>query len=194
MNLFNRITVIVIDLMLLTIAVWLLLITAQVIIPEQLLLPVWLMDWTNRIVAASVRLKVLLALIAAATVLVGLILLYFELRPARKTEHQLTIRQDMLGAVTVSAHCIRQIVSREAGTIPGVLEVKARVKDQAEGLKILSRISVDPSANIAELGRSLQERVKAAVERLLSLPVAEVSVQAQIDPLQGKRRARRQLV
>jgi uncharacterized alkaline shock family protein YloU len=102
------------------------------------------------------------------------------------------LKQDGLGRVTVTRDGVRELVSREAGRVAGVMEVRPQVEENRNGMRILCRTSVDPAASVPELTRELQERVKAAVEHHLGRRVTEVRVDAQLEPLGGPgRRARR---
>ena len=124
--------------------------------------------------------------------LLGLLLLLLELRPPAREEPQVLLKQDGLGRVTVTRDGVRELVSREAGRVAGVMEVRPQVEENSKGMRILCRTSVDPAASVPELTRELQERVKAAVEHHLGRRVTEVRVDAQLEPLGGPgRRARR---
>jgi uncharacterized alkaline shock family protein YloU len=88
---------------------------------------------------------------------------------------------------------VRELVDREAGRVVGVMEVRSRVEEDPAGLRILCRVSVDPTLSVPEMTQELQERVKAVVEHHLGRPVAEVSVDAQAAPLVSNRRAGRRV-
>ena len=84
-------------------------------------------------------------------------------------------------------------MDREAGRVAGVMEVRSHIEEDPAGLRILCRLSVDPTGSVPEMTRELQERLKAVVEHHLGRPVTEVSVDAQVAPLVSDRRAGRRV-
>ena len=193
MNVFNRLLIVVLDLLLLIAAGAVLLTAVGVVKPQQLAPTPWLRDrlvpftqldptsW-NWTVGASIVL-----------LLLGLLLLFFELRPGPREAPRITLKQDGLGRVTVARDGVRKLVDREAGQVAGVMEVRSRVEEDSEGLRILCRLSVDPTKSVPEVTQELQERAKIAVEHHLGRPVAAISVDAQVAPLAPDRRPGRRV-
>lgn len=193
MNLFNRLLIVVLDLLLLIAAGAVLLTAVGVAEPQQLAPTPWLRDrlvpftqldptsW-NWTVGASIVL-----------LLLGLLLLFVELRPGPREAPRITLKQDGLGRVTVARDGVRKLVDREAGQVAGVMEVRSRVEEDSEGLRILCRLSVDPTKSVPEVTQELQERAKMAVEHHLGRPVAAISVDAQVAPLAPDRRPGRRV-
>ena len=193
MNVFNRLLIVVLDLLLLIAAGAVLLTAVGVVKPQQLAPTPWLRDrlipftqleptsW-NWTVGASIVL-----------LLLGLLLLFFELRPGPREAPRITLKQDGLGRVTVARDGVRKLVDREAGQVAGVMEVRSRVEEDSEGLRILCRLSVDPTKSVPEVTQELQERAKMAVEHHLGRPVAAISVDAQVAPLAPDRRPGRRV-
>lgn len=191
MNVFNRLLLILLDLLLLVTAGAVLLTTLGVTQPKQLaptpwfvdrLVPFTQLDPTSRNWAVGVSIVVFL---------VGLLLLFFELRPGPRQAPRIMLKQDGLGRVTMARDGVRELADREAGQVAGVMEVRSHVEEDAAGLRILCRLSVDPTRSVPEVTQELQERLKAAVEHHLGRPVAEVRVDAQVAPLVSDRRAGR---
>ena len=125
--------------------------------------------------------------------LVGLLLLFLELRPEPRAAPRITLKEDGLGRVTVARDGVRELADREAGRVAGVMTVRSQVEEDPTGLRILCRISVDPASSVPEMTQELQQRLKAVVEHHLGLPVAQVSVDAQVAPLVSDRRPRRRV-
>jgi hypothetical protein len=117
--------------------------------------------------------------------LLGLLVLVLELRPGPREEPRLTLKRDGLGTVTVTRSGVRQVVEREAGRVAGVVEARARVQEGDRGLRVDCRVAVDPAADLPAVTEAVQARVKAAVEHAVGRPVAEVRVDAQVEPLGG---------
>jgi hypothetical protein len=192
-NVFNRLLIILLALLLLIAVGAVLLVVLGLIRPEQIaptpwfadrLVPFTQLDPTSRNWAVGISIVVFL---------VGLLLLFLELRPGPREEPRITLKQDGLGRVTVARAGVRDLVDREAGRVAGVMEVRSRVEEDPAGLRILCRISVDPTGSVPEMTQELQERLKAVVEHHLGRPVADVSVDAQVAPLVSDRRAARRV-
>jgi hypothetical protein len=192
-NVFNRLLIILLALLLLIAAGAVLMVVLGLIRPEQIaptpwfadrLVPFTQLDPTSRSWAVGIGILVFL---------VGLLLLFLELRPGPREAPGITLKQDGLGRVTVARAGVRELVDREAGRVAGVMEVRSRVEEDPAGLRILCRISVDPTGSVPEMTQELQERLKAAVEHHLGRHVADVSVDAQVAPLVSDRRAGRRV-
>jgi len=192
MTVFNRVLIILLDLLLLVATGAVLLVSLGLTQPGQLAPTAWFYDRLlgfTQLDSASWGWTVG---VSGALFLLGLLLLVLELRPPPREEPQVLLKQDGLGRVTVTRDGVRELVSREAGRVAGVMEVRPQVEENSKGMRILCRTSVDPAASVPELTRELQERVKAAVEHHLGRRVTEVRVDAQLEPLGGPgRQARR---
>ena len=192
MTVFNRVLIILLDLLLLVATGAVLLVSLGLAQPDQLAPTVWFYDRLRGFTQLDLASWGWTVGVSGVLFLLGLLLLLFELRPPPREEPQVLLKQDGLGRITVSRDGVRELVSREAGRVAGVMEVRPQVEENRKGMRILCRTSVDPSASVPELTRELQERVKAAVEHHLGRRVAEVRVDAQLEPLGSPgRRARR---
>ncbi len=189
MNIFNRLLVIVITLAVLGAATLLILLTANLVMPEQLTTWSWLLARIQAIDAFAARHQVTTILVSLTVLLLGMTLLYYELRLASRP--QLVLRQDDLGRMTVSLAGVGELANHAAKQVTGVLEASTRVKAKAKGLRILSRVSVDRSARLADISKQLQERIRTTLEEHLGYPVTNVSVMAQLSPLNRRSPARR---
>ena len=115
--------------------------------------------------------------------IVGVILLFLELRPHGTKVPTLTIEKDNLGNITASMTSIQDLANREAETIEGVRESLTQVQNSSRGIHLKCRLSVAPHTNASQLGQQVQERIKAAVEHFLGKPVLGINLQTQITPL-----------
>src|SRR5919199_6536848 len=188
MNAFNRILVILLDLVLIASAVAVLLVTFRVLTPGQLL-PAGLAatgvgPWLSSFAAMEPNATLVTTAVALVVILIGLVLLIAELRPERQLR-TLTIRQDGLGSVTVRLASVRDLVTYTAGQIPTVMQVQPDITTTSRGLQIRCRAALSPEASIPQVSSQLQGRIKEAVEQHLGMKVAEVAVQAQLEPLPG---------
>ncbi len=193
MNVFNRLLIILLDLLLLMAAGAVLLTTLGLIRPEQLAPTPWFVDRLAPFTQLDPTSWSWAVGVSSVLLLVGLLLLVLELRPAPRAAPRITLKQDGLGRVTVARAGVRDLVDREASRVAGVMEVRSHVEEDRAGLRILCRLSVDPTGSMPEMTQELQERLKAVVEHHLGRPVAEVSVDAQVAPLVSDRRAGRRV-
>jgi len=191
MNVFNRLLLILLDLLLLVTAGAVLLTTLGVTQPKQLAPTPWFVDRLVPFTQLDPITRGWTVGVSIVLLLLGLLLLFFELRPGPRQAPRIMLKQDGLGRVTMARDGVRELADREAGQVAGVMEVRSHVEEDAAGLRILCRLSVDPTRSVPEVTQELQERLKAAVEHHLGRPVAEVRVDAQVAPLVSDRRAGR---
>ena len=186
MNLVNRVVVTLLALVLLVAAGLVLLVALGLVRPEQLPLGPWIQDGLA-VLARRERPEWQWAIgIGLGLLALSLLLLLLELRPRREAA-PLTIKQNGAGRVTVARDGVRELVTREASRVTGVMEARSHVEERANGLHILCHLSVDPTASVPQLSQEVQERIKAAIEHHLGRHVTKVSVQTQLAPLAGRR-------
>jgi uncharacterized alkaline shock family protein YloU len=187
-NRFNRLVIVLLAMALLVAAAAVLLVTLGLARPTDLAPAPWFADRLAPFAQLDPSSWGWTVGVCLGLVLVGLLLLVAELRPGRREESRLTLKRDELGTVTVTRRAVRAIVEREAGQVAGVAEAHSRLQESNGGLHVFCRVAVDPAAAIPALAEAVQARVRAAVERAVGRPVAEVRVDAQVEPLTGARR------
>src|SRR5690242_8144588 len=198
MNIFNRIVMLVLSLILLAFGATTFLLLTGIIVPENSYLRSILALYSAwRAVAllrgATTNIAVLIALLLA---IVGLVLVILELLPLgrlfgrRREPKQYIVRQDTLGQVTLGRSMVRDLVQHVAEAVPGVVHAEPEVHDHADGLHLTTRATLAWDADAPAVGQLLQERIKEAVQTQLGLPVAEVRVTAQAAPIVKEQRRR----
>ncbi len=197
MNIFNRIIMLLLSLILFAFGTLTFLLLTSIIIPDNPYLRGVLALYNAwRTVAllrgGSANIAVLIALVLA---IVGLVVLVLELLPLgrlfrRREAKQYVVRQDSLGQVTLGRSMVRDLVQHVAEEVPGVSHAEPEVKDSADGLHISTRASLAWDADAPAVGQQLQEHIKDAVQAQLGLPVAEVHVTAQTTPVIKEQRRR----
>jgi hypothetical protein len=202
MNIFNRMVVILLDLVLLAGAILMLLITFGAVTAQQVLpagtAETGVGQWLASFATMPPSTALFATLGAALVVVLGLILLVYELRLSPQ-DTTIRIRDDGLGRVTVRRESVRDLIRHTAAQLPDVLQVDTRIDIGQQGLTIACRTSLTPDAHIPQVSAELQSRIKQAVEQHLGMKVANITVQAQLEPLTGvdtrprSRRMRRQL-
>jgi len=198
MNIFNRIVMLVLALIVFAFGATTFLLLTGIVVPENSYLRAILALYSAwRAVAllrgATTNIAVLVALLLA---IVGLVVIILELLPLgrlfrRRESKQYVVRQDSLGQVTLGRSMVRDLVQHVAEDVPGVVHAdEPEVKDGADGLRISTRASLAWDADAPAVGQQLQERVKDSVQTQLGLPVAEVHVTAQTTPVVKDQRRR----
>jgi len=190
----NRLLIILIALVLLVSASAVLLTTLGVAQPAQVA-PAgsWFVDRLLPFTQLDPTLSGLTVGVTLALVLVALVLLFLELRVRPRAARRITLKEDALGRVTVALDGVRELVDREAGRVAGIRRARSEVEEEERGLRIACRISVVPESSIPDMTQELRERLKAAVEHHVGLPVTQVSVDAQVAPLVTNQRHRRRV-
>ncbi len=188
MNVFNRILVIVLDLLLVAGAVVVLLVTFGALAPAQLRTgapsDIIVSQWLTSFMRMTPNATLLTTISAVVIMLVGLLLLSAELRPRRQPQ-TIIIRQDGLGSVTVGLATVRDLITYTAAQFTEVLQVQPEISTTERGLLIRCRTALMPEASIPEVSSALQAAIKQAVEQHLGMKVAQVVLQAQLEPLTG---------
>jgi uncharacterized alkaline shock family protein YloU len=182
MNIFNRIVVIVGSICLVMGSSSLFLITIGVVDPQEWFLAPWHEVFIPFTQLDPSRGWSILGLCFGGLI-VGVILLFVELRSHDTKVPTLTIEKDNLGNITASMTSIQDLANREAETIEGVRESLTQVQNSSRGIYLKCRLSVAPHTNASQLGQQVQERIKTAVEHYLGKPVLGINLQTQIAPL-----------
>ena len=188
MNILNRILAILFALLVLIGAALVLVVSLGAISPQQIGVPL-VTDVLQPFADLEPPEQWWAAAAAAAFLLLALVLLVAELTPPKR-DPKLTIKDDELGRVTVSQRSLRKLATREAAQVPGVMEADSDLDQTKQGLEVRSRVSVDPGSDVPQLADQVRERVKGALERHLGREVKEVTVSAQLEPLEGKKQRR----
>ena len=119
--------------------------------------------------------------------ILGLLLLYWELRPRSFGSRRLTLKEDGLGRVTVARDGVNELVEHEAAQVSGIVGARSRIVNGEAGLRIDCRVSVDPTESLPERTEELRERLTRAIDRCLGKTVEQVNVEAQVAHSNGRR-------
>jgi len=85
-------------------------------------------------------------------------------------------RRSEIGEYKVSLHAIENIVLAESRRISGIKVLKTPVSKQENGVFVTVKASAMMDENIPELSKTVQDRVKQAIEKSTEIPVLEVKV------------------
>lgn len=187
MNILNRVLVILFTLLVIAASSLVLAVTLELVAPQRLRVPL-LSDVLEPFAELQPPPQTVAIAIAAGLLVLALVVLIAELTPPPR-DKKLTIKKDDLGRVTVSKNGLRRLVDREAALVPGVMEARSELYESKQGLRVKSRVSVDPGSDAPQLTDQVRDRIKGALERHFGR-VAEVAVDAQIEPLDRKKRRR----
>lgn len=190
MNVFNRLLVILADLIVLAGAICVLLVITGAYTPGEIAPTPWFLDRLRPYATLDPTTWNWTLGICIAILVVGLLLLIAELWPGSREPRRLLVKQDGIGAVTVARESVREIADWEAGRVEGVMESASQVTDGSNGLLIHCRLSLAPDASAVEVTQQVQDRVKAAVEHHVGRHVSQVAVDSQLASLSDGRRVR----
>lgn len=124
---------------------------------------------------------------ALLTVLVGVVLLWIEVRPGPRVD-RILIRQDSYGEVAVVLDSVRRLADHVVQRLPAVRDVRSRVVTTPRGVRVQCRLAIDEQASVPDLSQEVQRQVGEALAQHLGRPVENVSVTTQITPLTQSRR------
>jgi uncharacterized alkaline shock family protein YloU len=185
MNVFNRIVMILVSLVIFAFGTMTFLLLTRIVVPDNSFLRDILSLYAAwQAVALMNGLNANASIVIAFIVgLIGLVLLIVELIPfgrlfRRQPAKQYVVHHDPLGEVTVAQSMVRDLIQHETEATPGVTQVVAepQVKDSPNGLRVSTRAALSLDASAPGVGQVLQERIKESIQNHLGLSVAEVTV------------------
>lgn len=189
MGVVNRVLLVLLDLAMLVVTVVLGLVSLGWFTAGQLSPVMWIQDRLEPLAHLTNGEQAWSVGICSGLIVLGLVLLFFELKPNTESG-RVTLKQDALGRVTVTRDGIEALVTREAASVPGVLDARGHVDEDNGRFRVREWVSVDPAVNVLELAQTVRERVKESIEQHLGRTVSDVRVDTQLKPLGGGRRVR----
>ncbi|MCD6568214.1 MAG: alkaline shock response membrane anchor protein AmaP [Dehalococcoidia bacterium] len=187
MSVFNRVIIILVALLILAAAVIVLLVSAGICSPDVLPFE-WSKSALGWVAGTSGARMVSVIAISAIIAVIMIGLLAVEVAPPRKPA-PLLISSSIEGITTVDVASICMLVEHVAVTVHGVRDVKSIVEESPVGLLIECQTTANLGSSILEIEPELRSRVKAAIEQLTGLPVAQVDVKIKYDSGRSKRLA-----
>jgi uncharacterized alkaline shock family protein YloU len=190
MNVFNRIIMILLSVAAIAFSSIVFLLVGGVIRPSQVSPGGFLLGLWGLFAQLNSTNATITAVVFALVVIVAVILLIFELNILGREPAQFVVREDGLGKVTVARSSVRKLVGYEAAAVPGVIETRQAVEKGRDGLRVHIRALLLPEVDAPEVGHILQEKVQKSIQGHIGLPVTEVQVATQLEPLDRRRRRR----
>jgi len=190
MNVFNRSIMILLSLVAIAFSIIVLLLVGGVVRPAQVSPGGFLLNLWSLFAQLNQADATIAAVVFALVVIVAVILLIFELNILGREPAQFVVREDSLGKVTVARSIVRKLVGYESATVPGVIETRQAVEKGRDGLRVHIRALLVPEVDAPEVGHILQEKVQKSIQGHIGLPVTEVQVATQLEPLDRRRRRR----
>lgn len=201
MNIFNRVFMVVLSLLIFAFGTMTFLLLTGIVIPANRYLRAILALYSAYrsialLTGASPNTAIVIAFLVG---LVGLILLVLELLPTGRLFGRLfrrpegkpyVVRQDTLGEVTIQRSMVRDLVIHEATSVPGVIHAEAQVHDGPDGLRVALRAVLAWDADAPSVGQVLQERIKESIQTHLGMSVAQVQVTAATELLTAHKESR----
>lgn len=183
MNLFNRLLIIILTLLIMAGSVLLL---AQTILGFSIGLPIWLTEQYGLFIGNDFATRLIMVGVFLVSILLGAVLLYIELLPIISPEPRFLITKDELGKVEVTRNCIGKFVNHSATLCGGVSAATSQIVKKNDGLHIKSSITINSEAELFEIGQTLQNQIKDGLEKKFGLTVSEVIIEATINPSRRK--------
>ena len=173
MDAFNRLLVVVLALAVLAAAVVIFLVAADISKPSAVAPDGWLQDQLREIDQLGGNRKAASIASVVAAGIVAVILLILQTLPVIRVER--LVVADIDGKdFGIYRDSIELLVERVGTEIEGVRAVRSALRQTPEGLRINCMAMLEPSAKMPEVGAELQTKVKAAVESMAGVTVAEV--------------------
>ena len=110
--------------------------------------------------------------VAVALLLLGLVLFMLP----REVSDRSFGTSSKGGNVRISQDALREIIARSAMALPGVLQVKSKLKDRKDGLEILVSCQFEQDERIPQTAEELQAKIREDVELYTGIKVTEVKV------------------
>jgi hypothetical protein len=174
-NAFNRLIVVLLALAVMAAAIGVFLIVADLVSPNDVMADNWLRDQLRELDrlpgargAATIASTVAAAVAAALVLVLESLPLWRRERLFAADAEGKTFRMD--------AYSVRQVIERAGTEVAGVKETEAELRGSSEGLQIRCRVTLDSSASMREAGPELHQQIKAAVERMTGVQVADVQL------------------
>lgn len=180
MNLIIRILGIVLTLVIIAAAILLLLPVLNIIPLTDLGLPNWLNQLIGPLIESSWRL--LFGGVLSAVLLLGIILLYLELRTLFAREPRVLILKDDLGKVELAESCIGSMIEYEARLFEQISSIKSRIVHKKDGTLIKSVIFVKPETKIEGISQNLRDRITDRLENQLGVQISGLTITAETAP------------
>jgi len=119
--------------------------------------------------------------------LAGALLLWLELRPRRR-DKLLFLQRDKTGEVTVSLIGLTRLAEHVVGQVPDVQTVSAEARNNRDGVAFCCRVVLKPEANTPALAQEIRDRLSTAVMTHLGLPATVIHIHTRVGSLVESRR------
>lgn len=184
MSIIIRILFVLLAILLMAISVLFSGLVLHLISPEQIGLPLWLIQQISPILESDLQTRLIAGGISAVVFILGAVLIYFSLRRVFQGEPYLLVKQDELGKIEIAESCVSRLVDYETQLLGGVIEATTHIKDKRSGIQINSNVIVASQTKIDELGQNIQNRIKTEMRDKLGLSVSKIAVKTKIQELE----------
>ncbi|MCL6516198.1 alkaline shock response membrane anchor protein AmaP [Alicyclobacillus sp.] len=116
------------------------------------------------------------AWLMAGAVVFALLAVRFLFYRLRRREPDFVLLPGDFGHIRISFDTIRELANRTGRSIRGVHELDTRVRHGQSGIVLAVRVRALPDLDLAQMGREIQDAVKAYVERTTAVVVEQVLV------------------
>ena len=128
----------------------------------------------------------IVGIISGFLLLAGLRFIHYGFK---RSPVQAVIHDTGIGEVQISLLAVKSLVTRVAARVPGVREVRARVRlnQLATGILVFLELKVAVDANLPDLADKVQKAVSSYVKDIVGVNVESVKVSVSDIGLEGRR-------
>lgn len=116
--------------------------------------------------------------VAAVLLLLGLITLFYSLKPNKEEPKMKTVivTEGLDGQVSMTIPAIKVIIMKAVKKVEGIKDIKATINSKPEGLDVLLHTMINPDYNVPEMSERIQTAVKQQLETTGGLKVFSIRV------------------
>jgi uncharacterized alkaline shock family protein YloU len=174
MNLFNRVLIFALSVVLLLVGLATFLVTIDLLSADALPIP-----GVDKLFASAAGLagyaRTRAIIISLVLVVASTILIILEIIPFKRTK-SIDVQDIEGGTLTIATRSISKMAAIVATDIEGVESFTAGVKRQKEGILLTCRAILESGSNMVEVGTTIQDEVKEAIETNTGITVVKVDL------------------
>lgn len=183
MSIIIRILIVLLAILLMAISVLFTGLVLHLISPEQMRLPLWLIEQISPTLESDLQTRLIASGISAVVFILGAILIYYSLRRVFQGESYLLVKQDKLGKIEIAESCVGRLIDYETGLFDGVIESQSNIKNKKDGVRVKNNVIVSPQTKTHELEQNMQDRIKDEMQENLGLDVSKIAVKIKTQEL-----------
>ncbi|MBN1855437.1 MAG: alkaline shock response membrane anchor protein AmaP [Dehalococcoidia bacterium] len=170
---FNRVVVILIALLVLSVAIVTIGVATMVWTPDVML--GWFQPQLQMAATADTGTKAALLSLSVIAAVGMLALLIAEVTPLQNNAIHVLSRTEK-GTATIEDESLCLLAEKTGESVHGVTHVRCFIQDQQEGLLIKTRATVSLGSNLLEINPEMKSKIRESIQQLTGLPVARIDI------------------